>query len=105
MKPVTIGVQLLEIAMITVKMVHVALARITRNIKRITEMENWPVGNLSQFLKLICPHRRLQGVISLLVKVKCSARELRKDVEAGSQLNSTQILFLTLHGMLNQNLI
>ena len=91
--------------MITVKMAHVALALITRNAKRITEMENWAVGNLFQFLKLICAQWKLQDVISLLVKVKCSALELNKDAATESQLNSTQILFLTLHGMLNQNLI
>ena len=105
MKPVTIGSQPLEIAMNTANMVHVAKVRIIRNSKRITDMENWVVGNLSPFSNLICPHRNLQDVISLLVKVKCSALELSKDAATGSQLNSTQILFLTLHGRLSQSLI
>ena len=67
--------------MITVKMAHVALALITRNAKRITEMENWAVGNLFQFLKLICAQWKLQDVISLLVKVKCSALELNTPIK------------------------
>jgi hypothetical protein len=46
----------------------------------------------------------LEDVISLLVKVKCSALELSKDVVTGSQLSNIQILFLTLHGVLSQNL-
>ena len=102
-KPVTIGFHLLVIAMNTANMVHVAKRLIIRNSKRITDMENWVVGSLSQFfiLRWIC---KLEDVISLLVKVKCSALELSKDVVTGSQLSNIQILFLTLHGVLSQNL-
>ena len=104
MKPVTIGLQPLEIAMNTANMVHVAKMRIIRNSKRITDMENWAVGSLSQFSILGCLCN-LEDVILLLVKGKGSALEHSKDVETGSQLNSIQILFLTFHGMLSQNLI